>query len=162
MADWASIEINDTKVLQLLETLVDRLANPAPALRSIGRAWLTNVQFGFRSGTDPYGREWKEVLRGGQPLRNTGLLSRSFTASVKDDGLVIGTRLKYAPLHQFGGTIKAKDHPFLRFKVGDRWASKREVIIPARKMLPDEGLPENWIDDALNAVERHLLKGAER
>lgn len=162
MSDRLAIEINDAQVLQLLETLVDRLENPVPALRSIGRAWLTNVQLGFRSSTDPYGRKWKDVLRGGQPLRNTGLLSRSFISRVDDDGLAVGTNKKYAPTHQFGATIHAKNHPFLRFRVGDRWASKQSVTIDARKMLPDEGLPDDWVEDALDKVAKHLLKGSER
>lgn len=158
-ADRVSIAIEDGPVLAALELLGQRIDDMRPALRSIGRSWLTNIQSGFRSGSDPYGNQWAPVRRGGQPLRLTGILRDSFSFDVDGDGLRVGTNIQYAPLHQFGGEIRAKNHPYLRFKVGERWVSKKSVTIPARKMLPDQGLPETWQDDALDAMSKHLFGG---
>jgi phage gpG-like protein len=66
----------------------------------------------------------------------------------------------YAAIHQLGGTIAAKDAPYLKFKIGDRWASKKSVTIPARPFLglddDDEReivrIGEDWI--AGEAAER--------
>jgi phage gpG-like protein len=68
----------------------------------------------------------------------------------------------YAAIHQFGGVIKAKNVPYLRFKVGDRWASKKQVTIPARPFFPvnDAGTALTPPAEALvkSAAERALKR----
>jgi len=127
-------------------------------LASAGRALLTRVQLGFRRSEDPYGRPWKAVRRGGQPLVDRGRLRRSFSYRVDRDGLVIGTNVRYARVHQTGAVIRAKNHPYLRFRVGGQWVRKKKVTIPARPMLPNgtEGLPLAWQKDVDRAFAGYL------
>lgn len=47
----------------------------------------------------------------------------------------IGSNLKYARIHELGGVIKAKNVPFLRFKVDGHWVSVKEVKIPQRSYI---------------------------
>lgn len=48
----------------------------------------------------------------------------------------LGTNVRYAAVHQFGATIKAKHAPWLTFRVGEQWARKKQVTIPARPYMP--------------------------
>lgn len=157
--DTVRLTLDDASVLAALNALAEHVEDVRPALRSIGRSWLADVQLGFRSSRDPYGNAWQPVKRGGKPLLRSSILRNSYSFKVAADELTLGTNIQYAPTHQFGATIGAKKHPYLRFKVGDRWASKKSVTIPARKMLPDQGLPETWQDDALDAMSKHIFRG---
>ena len=84
----------------------------------------------------------RQYLTGPRPERLgvvTGRLRRSINKRVTVTGsrikAEIGTNVKYAPVHEFGTTIRAKNAKYLRFKIGDQWVSKKEVKIPARPFL---------------------------
>jgi phage gpG-like protein len=47
----------------------------------------------------------------------------------------IGTSVIYGPIHETGGVIRAKNGPYLKFRVDGHWVSKKEVTIPARPFL---------------------------
>jgi len=47
----------------------------------------------------------------------------------------IGSNLKYARIHELGGVIKAKNVPYLRFKVDGNWVSVTQVTIPPRPYI---------------------------
>jgi phage gpG-like protein len=85
--------------------------------------------------------EAKRNVRGGGSRLNvrTGRLSRSLTAVRIGRGRVaVGTNVIYAPVHEFGATITAKNAPYLRFQYPRRsgqWHSVRSVTIPARPFL---------------------------
>jgi phage gpG-like protein len=50
--------------------------------------------------------------------------------------LVVGTRqVKYAPIHEFGGTIRPKKKPYLHFKVGDKWVRTKQSRIRAKRYM---------------------------
>ncbi len=50
--------------------------------------------------------------------------------------VAVGSNLKYAPVHEFGATIRAKNAPFLVFKTLDgAWHKIKKVVIPARPFL---------------------------
>lgn len=114
------------------------------------------VDEGFATSTDPSGKKWAALkLRDGQPLRDTGRLQRSFTTEVTNRGFSIGTNTKYAKTHQKGMTIKPVRAKALKFKVrGKGWFTRKQVTIPARKMLPDGA--------RLSAKWDRSLKGAAR
>lgn len=78
---------------------------------------------------------------GQPPAKDTGMLGRSIQM---DDGKAndphrplvrVGTKLKYAPIHEFGGTITAKNAPALRFKIGDQWVMVKSVTLPPRPFM---------------------------
>jgi phage gpG-like protein len=123
---------------------------------------LTQVQLGFRGARDPYGVPWKPNLHGGATLRQSGRLANSFTSAPTARGFEVGTNVLYAKAHQFGATIRAKGAGVLRFMVAGKWFSKKEVVIPQRRMVPDEGeLGPLWssaIEKVVDLVWRRFWK----
>ena len=85
----------------------------------------------------------KQDKLSGQVLNTrTSNLRNSIAENVTDNGSIIegtvGTNVSaipYARIHEFGGEIKAKRAKFLRFKIGNRWISKKSVTIPERSYL---------------------------
>jgi phage gpG-like protein len=69
----------------------------------------------------------------------TGYLRRSIQSSVDVRYNLITaslfTDVIYAPIHEFGGKIKAKNSGYLNFSVGGRWVKIKEVTIPTRPFL---------------------------
>ena len=47
----------------------------------------------------------------------------------------IGTNIEYARIHEYGGTIKAKDKPLLAFRIGGKLILTKSVQMPARPYL---------------------------
>ncbi len=150
------VEIHDQDVTAALNRLLAIGEEPAPALDAIGRVLKTHLQLEFQTGTDPYGNRWAPLkVRHGQPLRDKGHLMSSIDYRVDGDGVEIGTNLSYAPVHQFGAVIEAKNARALRFFVEGRpvfVGRGHKITIPARKIFPLEGLPAAWSADALDAV----------
>jgi len=122
-----------------LNKAIDKLAKQGktrPLMDRLGRVLLSDVQLNFRAQRSPDGVPWAKTHRGGQILRDTGRLRNSIKYSVLGvDTVVIGTNLIYAPTHQFGATIKAKNSPYLRFMIGGKFISKKQVTIPARPFI---------------------------
>ena len=107
----------------------------------------------FRQSKGPDGRRWKSskrvILEGGKTLVNTAQLRNSIHARSDASGFAVGTNVKYAATHQFGEpgrTIRARRKKVLRFRVGGKWVSKKQVrvTIPARPFLglSDEDMQE--------------------
>ncbi len=154
----------DGEVIAALQKLDKRGANTRPAMQGVVSAIHARIMVGFRQGMSPYGDAWAPVKgRSGQPLRDTGILQRGITPSATDtEGTITagGAASRYAPVHQFGATITAKNHPYLTFKVGDRWVRTKSVKIPARPFLPitPDGatqLPPAWAQDVESRVLAH-------
>lgn len=89
-------------------------------------------------GEEVVSRSTEDYLSGPRPEklgRRSGDLARSINYKVKGNRVVIGTNLKYGRIHEFGGTIKAKNSPFLVFRIGKQWISVKQVVIPDRPFL---------------------------
>ena len=73
----------------------------------------------------------------GQSLkRKTGTLAKSITYKIMNDYRAnVGTNVKYAAIHEFGGVIRPVIASALTFKVKDQWITTKEVKIPARPYL---------------------------
>ena len=125
--DWKKL----TKVLNRLENV-----DFAKLHENIGEVLISTTHERFRNGRTPNGSKWKRGLKGtGQTLVQSRLLRNSVTKRFSREGVEVGTNVKYARIHQKGGTIRAKKAKFLRFKVGSRWAMKKSVKIPARPFI---------------------------
>jgi phage virion morphogenesis protein len=146
----------------------------ARLLQAAAAEALTQVKFGFRRSEAPDGTAWAPLKhRDGMPLRDTGRLGNSFTAKVAGDHVIVGTNVVYAPYHQFGTEGRKVDQTrFAAIDKRGRFMSKSKAEkskklvgvraltfragtggIPARPMLPLNGLPERWkkaIDRAIN------------
>ena len=75
-------------------------------------------------------------------------------------GFAVGTNVKYAATHQFGEpgrTIRARKKKALRFQVGGKWVTKKQVriTIPARPFL---GLSEDDMQEMKATVEEFIQK----
>jgi len=94
---------------------------------------------------------WKDVLRGGNPLDDKGLLKGGFVYAFGSDrkSIVIeneGRSKMFQCVQHNGMTIHAKEKGFpMRFRIGDQWVSKYQVTIPARPIF-------NWFQSLRDAV----------
>lgn len=66
------------------------------------------------------------------------------------------SRVPYARIHEYGGTVRAKSKPYLTFKIGNRWIRKKQVVIPARPYMGPaiEGVQERYQEHLRAAIER--------
>lgn len=110
------IEIDDTAVLRAIADAGSRLKNLRPVMKEIGEYMLLQTDDRFRNQTDPDGNPWKPVTRRwreqkqrmgkiDKTLQMRGRLRKSITYRAEADQVAIGTNVKYAPIHQFGGSI---------------------------------------------------------
>ena len=90
----------------------------------------------FKQSKDPDGRRWKTSIRaaqeGGKTLIQSAQLRNSIHAKSDASGFAVGTNVKYAATHQFGEpgrTIRARKKKALRFQVGGKWVTKKQVRI---------------------------------
>lgn len=170
------IDIDDRAVTEAFNRLLAIGEDPRQALDPVGRVLKTKTQLGFATGTDPYGRQWAPLkARQGQPLRDKGHFMNSIDYQVEGDSVVVGTNLSYAATHQFSAVIEPKPGKFwqtqhtsvgkrgprqftvtqpakLAFMVNGKLVFANKVTIPAREIFPLEGLPQDWSDDALQAI----------
>lgn len=162
----AGISIEVTGLDTVLAAL-GRLANPPlrEAFDEVGQYLVSEVQQLFRAGRAPDGAPWKPSLRarieGGKTLVDRGHLRDSYTHDASDAELLVGTNDKRARIHQFGGTIRPRSAPALRFVLANgRHIAARQVTMPARPMLPQGDLPPAWRDEVLDILRHHLEAAA--
>jgi len=77
-----------------------------------------------------------------RPKVRSGHLRRSIYSRIIERGPriagIIGSNVRYARIQELGGTIRAKNSPFLRFQVDGRWVTVEKVVIPARSYIEPE------------------------
>lgn len=120
----------------------------------------------FKRGVDPDERPWPKSMRAymqsGQTLRDTGLLQSSITFAVDRAGLdfgVIGSNLKYARIHQYGGIIRPKKAKALKFQLADgTWAVVKKVVMPARPYIGVSASDRDDLIDLTVEFMKGLLK----
>lgn len=143
------------------ELLGDRQAgHQRGAGRGCARVDAGTVQAEQRPGR----RRWKTSIRaaqeGGKTLIQSAQLRNSIHAKSDASGFAVGTNVKYAATHQFGEpsrTIRARKKKALRFQVGGKWVTKKQVriTIPARPFL---GLSEDDMQEMKATVEEFIQK----
>lgn len=71
------------------------------------------------------------------PVSGKLLASVGYRVSVTGDRIKaeVGTNLKYARIHEYGGIIKPVKGKFLKFEIGGRTIFAKQVKIPARPFL---------------------------
>ena len=128
---------NLERTLARLDMLPRRVATlAAPAItRALKRQ--------FAQGTDPYGRKWKRLATGKPShLTESGRLRR-------------GTRASPLPGRRAGVRILLGHIPIpIYHQTGT-------VNMPARKILPERGMPRAW-SEALKAAARKAMQEATR
>ena len=111
----------------------------------------------FKQSKGPDGRRWKTSIRAAQEGGKTLIQSAQLRKS-DASGFAVGTNVKYAATHQFGEpgrTIRARKKKALRFQVGGKWVTKKQVriTIPARPFL---GLSEDDMQEMKATVEEFI------
>ena len=110
----------------------------------------------------PDGTKWEKSIRarveGGQTLSDTRVLRNSVTYRATPKRVDVGTNDKRAATHQFGAKIRPKKVKALRFKVGDRWATKKLVRIPARPFIGLSEDDEKEINEIIRERIGEVLK----
>lgn len=147
------VDIQDEAVRALLARLTEAAEDQTRGWDMVGAALVSDVQSRFEEGRGPGRSPWPESLRaklqGGKTLIDSNRLASSVTHQASARGVLHGTNLIYAAIHQFGGTIEAKSAERLAFRLADGgFARPRAVTIPARPFL--------GIDD-----EQEAIVGAE-
>ena len=102
----------------------------------------------------------RAAQEGGKTLIQSAQLRNSIHAKSDTSGFALGTNVKYAATHQFGEpgrTIRARKKKALRFQVGGKWVTKKQVriTIPARPFL---GLSEDDMQEMKATVEEFIQK----
>lgn len=195
------VDIDSRAVQRTLQRLGERARNLAPMFAQIGSGIVDEARLGFRASRDPYGVPWHKLAAStikrrrkgsSQPLLDTGRLRNSIAWRLVGDGVEVGTNLRYAAIHQFGGTIahaarsirvrlrsvrvKRDDgsvYTATRFAKArhkhavEKWGTNHAgwgVTIPARPFIatPERGLPRAYGEIIRDAVNRHFAGGTLR
>jgi phage gpG-like protein len=116
--------------------------------RDLGKI-AADVQRNERAAVSLAGNAYKNDV---QPLLQykSGTLRRSVHVELTTDGIrqvaLIGTNLIYAKQREYGGIIKAKNGPYLRFRTYDgKWVTTKQVYQPphpAWRPAFDNNLPK--------------------
>lgn len=134
-------------------------ADTRELMRTVGEKVKTTTIERFRRGKSPDGKAWPVTIRQklGDPrpplLGTASKLSQSYTYRIEPRQVEVGSNLKYATIHHFGGVIRAKRAKALRFRIGDAWIMRKVVRIPARPAL---GLNEEDEANLIHTAEDWL------
>lgn len=106
-----SVTIEIDGAIQLMEDMGERSRDLSPVLDVIAQDLLTFTDDAFEGSRGPAGKAWEPLKdatvkarrRGSsKPLIDTGTLRGSITAVPGALGILVGTNLPYAGVHQFG------------------------------------------------------------
>jgi len=126
--------IKDLEARTALKEVAERMSRPEQALKECGLVLLRSVAKNFKAGGRPV--RWKKSKRAkrehGQTLVDTARLKKSITMQVSGKKLIVGTNVKYAAMHHFGGKINKNVTVKKFWRYMDKAFGKR---IPARKVL---------------------------
>lgn len=105
------VRVEHAAAVTALERLAAATRDRAPLMRSLAGSLADAVEENFaREGRPKWlGIQPNPRRAGGQILQDSGRLAASIVSSSDNDGAVVGTNVKYAAIHQFGG--QTRPHP---------------------------------------------------
>ncbi|EGV38410.1 phage virion morphogenesis protein [Neisseria weaveri] len=150
------ISLDDKQLQKGLGQLLKNATDTRPMMRAIATDMVSLTEDNFESeswGGQKWPRSKRAASGRGKTLQLSGQLAASISTKVGNDFARIGSNKKYAAIHHLGGTIKAKNKPYLVFPVAGGGLRKvKSVNIPARPYLPINGTGQ-----LQNGAERSLL-----
>lgn len=174
------IQVNDAAVQGAFARLFAFGSDQTPAMRAIGAQLRQHVDKRFEDergpGGMPWPKSWRAREQNGQTLTDTARLRQSMTFRAGPQSVEVGTNVRYAAVHQFGATIRAKTAKGLVFRIGGvrsggrrnargvltgsrlsggGWRRMQQVTIPARPFL---GLDAQDIAEVDDILRRHLAR----
>ena len=101
--------------------------------------------------------------KSGRPKVRTGALKNSISSDAKQESsnVFVGTLRSgtpYGAIHEYGGIIKPKNGPYLKFQIKGKWKTVRQVVMPARPYLRPE--LELGVPKIRDLVTEEIVKGA--
>ena len=161
---FITISVEDAAARAMLNKLGQM--DTAPLMRRLGeriQAW-TQDRFDANQQQAPDGTPWaklnpKYAQNKPRHLQNrkltlSGHLRKSIRWQLLDSqSVLVGTNVKYAAIHQFGGEIRAKGGS-LRFRLANGgFATVQKVTMPARPFL---GISDDDRDDILDIIQARI------
>lgn len=143
-----------------LVRITQSLSEPKQLWDMIGFAMVENTRNRMYRGVDVNEKPFKPVLRGGQPLIDTGRMVNAIDYYATKRGVKWGVTEGYpwAWVHNEGAVITPKHGKYLRFKIGDHWVTTTRVKIPKRQFL---GLPKSDKAEIIQLTVKFLQEGAK-
>lgn len=171
-----------------LARLKQRLKATAGKLQNMRQFWSSvgmyvqnqTIKERFNKEQSPNGQKWEPLAEStkrrkkrhkrGQMkiLHDTGELRRSIAYEAGNNSVKVGSVLKYARIHQFGGTVEVsrlgqykRNHKNHRFKrKGNSYSYSHKVTIPARPFLGVTESEKKHITSMFRQyIKRHILGG---
>lgn len=142
---------------------IDNIDEIIKSFKKKGKDIIPALQRGLKDGMEDFsGKIQKEQMTGRPGLKTqTGTLKRSWFTQGSGSGLdyavKLVTRSKYAAIHQFGGIIKAKNKPYLKFQIGGKWFQKKQITIPKRLHIYEE-FKESGAKIIVEAMQNRLKR----
>lgn len=114
-----TLRISSDDLERKLAEIIKKMNAPAPLYRNIGEYLVRQTQrVRFNSETDPDGVPWAPLAPSTlrrkrkigaimKTLQERGNLRRSIAYQADSQGVAVGSNLKYAALHQFGGEVRS-------------------------------------------------------
>lgn len=161
-----SVQIKGVKKLnQELSQRVKLISLGSPVFGEIGNYIVRDIRRIFQQGGDPKWPESNRARKGGfvksgkrkgefkkgKTLQKTGRLRNSITYEVRGTDVIVGTNVKYAAIHQFGGTFTHPGGtPYLpsffgggfiplrkdgKYPPGTSFTNPHSITMPARPFL---------------------------
>lgn len=165
-----TFEIDDRDFQSRLRKLRERVADldTQELMGAVGEEILARTMERFNRAESLDGSKWPVTIRQKMGDSRTALLgqgsnlARSYTWRAGSDSVEIGSNRKYAAIHHFGGTIRAKRAKALRFRIGDTWVMKKAVTIPARPALGVNDEDERYLVETAEGWLKLALKDFAR
>ena len=135
-----NVKVDDREVKEGFKKLQAKMGDLTPVMRDIGEIIITSIKRNFEQGGRP---PWRESVRAkrdsGKTLSDTGRLKNSLTIRAFSNRVIVGTNVKYAAIHQFGGviparTIKPINARALLIPTKNGFIFRKSASIPATKM----------------------------
>lgn len=150
-----------TKLQDLNKRLSRKILGTRKLMAAVASVLKEGTQSRFESKTTPDGRPWTSSLF------KTGALKRRIIANYDVESAEVGSNLKYAAIHQFGGVIRqrggiirAKKAKCLHFLLNGQHVFAKSVNMPARtikiKANPYLGISEADVAAIRKKVEAYL------
>ena len=119
-----------------------KLRDMTPIMAAIGAHMEGSVKRTLQESGSPPGSFAAVIGGGGRPPLIAGdsgpsILAGIETAYTGPDRVEIASKgLRYSSVHQFGKTIRARNVPYLTFRLpSGQWVRKKEVTIPPRPFM---------------------------
>ncbi|STZ76067.1 phage virion morphogenesis protein [Bergeriella denitrificans] len=160
------ISLDADKLEHGLSQLLKNATDTRPMMRGLAAEMASLTEDNFDSESWG-GTKWKQSRRaaaeGGKTLQKDGQLAASISTQTGNGFARIGSNKPYAAIHHMGGTVKAKNKPYLMVPVGKGFRKVKQVDIPARPYLPingdgqlQTGAEQRLLDIALNSLSKDV------